>query len=197
MTWAWDWRGLQTATWPKLITPSPAFVRSALPNKATAGAMDASLRALHDAFTQTLAPQPVGPNVAMIIQLFSGRRSSAAVCRMLQELIKQAEAYLKQAATQPGYGILVLKASAEAMVQEPSRRRRRGRLCATARPLLPTLRAVCPAQLIATEGVPLEVRQAAAVNFKNHIKYHWVRAWRPAGHVFTGPQARPTAGLLT
>eukprot|EP00887_Chlorella_sp_A99_P002133 scaffold21.g2133.t1 len=73
--------------------------------------MDPQLAQLGEAFAQTLAPQP--------------------------ELIKQAEAYLKQAATQPGYGILVLK-------------------------------------LISTEGVALEVRQAAAVNFKNHIKYHWV-----------------------
>ncbi len=26
---------------------------------------------------------------------------------------------------------------------------------------------------------PVEIRQAAAVNFKNHVKYHWVRARRP------------------
>jgi hypothetical protein len=25
------------------------------------------------------------------------------------------------------------------------------------------------------DSVPLEVRQAAAVNFKNTVKYHWVR----------------------
>ena len=31
-------------------------------------------------------------------------------------------------------------------------------------------------QLIASDSTALEVRQAAAVNFKNHVKYHWVRA---------------------
>ena len=30
------------------------------------------------------------------------------------------------------------------------------------------------AQLVASDS-PIEIRQAAAVNFKNHVKYHWVR----------------------
>ncbi|KFM24134.1 Exportin-2 [Auxenochlorella protothecoides] len=67
-------------------------------------------QALHEAFLQTLAPNP--------------------------ELIKQAEAYLKTAAQQPGYGIAVL-------------------------------------QLISAESVAVEVRQAAAVGFKNYVKYSW------------------------
>lgn len=36
----------------------------------------------------------------------------------------------------------------------------------------------CPrlcVQLITLDSVAVEVRQAAAVNFKNTIKYHWVR----------------------
>lgn len=33
-------------------------------------------------------------------------------------------------------------------------------------------------QLVAAEAAPLEVRQAAAVNFKNHVKVRWVG--RPA-----------------
>eukprot|EP00850_Spirogloea_muscicola_P024456 SM000846S23176 [mRNA] locus=s846:61:1805:+ [translate_table: standard] len=49
---------------------------------------------------------------------------------------RSAEAYLKQAADQPGYGITVLS-------------------------------------LLTTEGVSDQVRQAAAVNFKNHVKYRW------------------------
>lgn len=28
-------------------------------------------------------------------------------------------------------------------------------------------------QLVAAEAAPLEVRQAASVNFKNHVKTHW------------------------
>lgn len=39
--------------------------------------------------------------------------------------------------------------------------------CCRLVPLLP--------QLITLETVPVEVRQAAAVNFKNFVKYHWVR----------------------
>ncbi|KAI3438113.1 hypothetical protein D9Q98_000554 [Chlorella vulgaris] len=73
--------------------------------------VDASLQPLLEAFTQSLAPNP--------------------------ELIKQAEAFLKQASQQPGFSIMVL-------------------------------------QLITLDSVAVEVRQAAAVNFKNTIKYHWV-----------------------
>ena len=41
-------------------------------------------------------------------------------CRCtLQELIKQAEAYLKQASQQPGYGIMVLKVHPSAVVPPP------------------------------------------------------------------------------
>lgn len=29
-------------------------------------------------------------------------------------------------------------------------------------------------QLVAAEAAPLEVRQAAAVNFKNHVRAHWM-----------------------
>ncbi len=29
------------------------------------------------------------------------------------------------------------------------------------------------AQVVAADGTPAEVRQAAAVNFKNHVKRHW------------------------
>ena len=36
-------------------------------------------------------------------------------------------------------------------------------------------------QLVAAEAAPLEVRQAASVSFKNHVKVHW--AGRPAGEL--------------
>eukprot|EP00897_Mesotaenium_endlicherianum_P004221 jgi/Mesen1/3827/ME000207S02837 len=71
---------------------------------------DESLKALSQCFLQTLQPDP--------------------------QPRKQAEAYLKQAADQPGYGLTVLG-------------------------------------LITSQGVDEQVRQAAAVNFKNHVKYHW------------------------
>ena len=31
-----------------------------------------------------------------------------------------------------------------------------------------------PAQVVAHSGLDASVRQAAAVSFKNHVKYHWV-----------------------
>ena len=31
----------------------------------------------------------------------------------------------------------------------------------------------CVLQVVAAEATPAEVRQAAAVNFKNHVKRHW------------------------
>ena len=32
---------------------------------------------------------------------------------------------------------------------------------------------VASPQVVAADGTPAEVRQAAAVNFKNHVKRHW------------------------
>ena len=117
-----------------------------------------------------------------------------------QEQIKAATAYLKQASQQPVYGLHVLKvrrrrpaAAAVAtrrLAAWPGRQRPlcspigRIGLCNIALAsqavvlLQPTL--CCPpslsppAQLITLESVPVEVRQAAAVNFKNFVKYHWV-----------------------
>ena len=63
------------------------------------------------AFANTLAPDPV--------------------------LIRQSEAYLKEAASHPGYAVKVL-------------------------------------ELLSQDAVPEEIRQAAAVNFKNHVRFHWV-----------------------
>ena len=67
---------------------------------------------LQSAFTQTLAPNPVSAKDCRPV-LPPDRPSPPArgcPCR-LQELIKQAEAFLKQASTQPGYGIAVLRVS--------------------------------------------------------------------------------------
>ncbi|KAL4452248.1 hypothetical protein ABPG75_007910 [Micractinium tetrahymenae] len=89
---------------------------------------DAQLEPLLNAFQQTLAPSP--------------------------ELIKQAEAFLKSASQQPGYGIMVLK-------------------------------------LITLDSVAVEVRQAAAVNFKNFVKYHWVP--READGLGAAPTGIPDA----
>lgn len=78
---------------------------------------DAQLEPLLNAFQQTLAPSPVCED-----RLSSTERTGAAARRrqlahhpdrfsvLLQELIKQAEAFLKTASQQPGYGIMVLKA---------------------------------------------------------------------------------------
>ena len=52
-------------------------------------------------------------------------------------LIRQSEAYLKEAASHPGYAVKVL-------------------------------------ELLSEDAVPEEIRQAAAVNFKNHVRFHWV-----------------------
>ena len=80
--------------------------------------MDATLQPLLEAFTQSLAPNPVGTSRA--IRTAAVRRPGAAVPLrsqhpslaglLVQELIKQAEAFLKQASQQPGYSIMVLKA---------------------------------------------------------------------------------------
>ena len=55
-----------------------------------------------------------------------------------------------------------------------------------------TAAAAAPArpQVVSLDSVPIEVRQAAAVNFKNYIKYHWVRG---AGrvHRFQSAPQRP------
>lgn len=48
-------------------------------------------------------------------------------------------------------------------------------------------RHVLATQLVAAEAMPLEVRQAASVNFKNHVKAHW--QGRPADDLGSGAVA--------
>ena len=96
--------------------------------------------------------------------------------------IKQAEQQLAQLASQPNYGIAVLRVrTANVVPPRPGSRcllappearlllmmtsQHRKELSACIRP--------CHRQVVAAEGTPAEVRQAAAVNFKNHVKRHW------------------------
>lgn len=144
---------------------------------------------------------------------------------ILQELIKQAEAFLKSASQQPGYGIMVLKArrchtaAAAASGRLPTAPSsscwgrsltnpcfgkltwRRIGCCFSCRwlcqlpgscrmlqqhaPSPPTL------QLITLDSVAVEVRQAAAINFKNFVKYHWVP--RESDGLGAAPTAIPDA----
>lgn len=71
---------------------------------------DPQVKTLHDAFAQTLAPNPVSRRHRLC---FTTRSTAGApdmqVVALLQELIRQAEAFLKQASAQPGYGISVLR----------------------------------------------------------------------------------------
>ena len=50
-------------------------------------------------------------------------------------------------------------------------------------------------QVVATESTPMEVRQAAAVNFKNHVKRYWEpgRDVRGLGDDTSVPTAMPDA----
>ena len=56
-----------------------------------------------------------------------------------------------------------------AAAQQPAALPGTVRLTCTAPARLPSH----PVQLIMLDSVPVEVRQAAAVNFKNHVKFHW------------------------
>lgn len=49
----------------------------------------------------------------------------------------------------------------------------------------------CILQLITVDSVAVEVRQAAAVNFKNFVKYHWVP--REGDGLGAAPAAIPDA----
>ncbi|KAJ7514727.1 hypothetical protein O6H91_23G056900 [Diphasiastrum complanatum] len=97
---------------------------------------DNLLQSLSQCFLQTLAPNP--------------------------EPRKQAEAFLRQAADLPGYGIAVL-------------------------------------QLVSGSTLDEQIRQAAAVNFKNHVKYRWEISDPDAISTFTpipDPEKEQIKGLI-
>ena len=145
--------------------------------------MDPPIKALLDAFNQTLAPNPV--------RRAAPRRPSLAIRCCAKD---PDEFVVRAGSDQAGRGVpqgrLVAAGlrdprPAGALPGRPPRgnRARRQRIGAT--PWPPRA-----AQLISLDSVPIEVRQAAAVNFKNYVKYHWVsagsrpgpsaRRWRPA-----------------
>lgn len=77
---------------------------------------DAQLEPLLNAFQQTLAPSPVSGRTNEQCRKKQPPDDGSCAHHLdrlsvpLQELIKQAEAFLKSASQQPGYGIMVLKA---------------------------------------------------------------------------------------
>lgn len=104
----------------------------------------------------------------------------------LQSVIKQAEAALKQASSQPGYTIAILKVCLFLKVLQAEAswhdvpwlfNWHHACLCMGSRKPCDGVDAVFLqsfVQVVASDS-PVEIRQAAAVTFKNTVKYRWVR----------------------
>jgi hypothetical protein len=102
--------------------------------------------------------------------------NNVTCCSMpiLQDVRKVAEARVQTASTQPGFAIALLQVAGAhpkiafdrewSFCMAPSQRCNASG--ASAWPV--------PTQVVAAD-VPVEIRQAAAVNFKNFVKFRWVR----------------------
>lgn len=98
----------------------------------------------------------------------------------MQEPRRQAENFLKQAAGQPNYALALLQARPvrppvlETLLALAQMQWEVGGLEATIPPPMTDCMADSLLQLVSMSDVELQVRQAASVSFKNHLKYHWV-----------------------
>ena len=125
--------------------------------------MNTETAPLVDAFSQTVSPDPVSQTVHCDPFLASQAGYASFVCvYALQAKIKQAELVLRTYSLQPGFGIAVLRVSNSDQSCLP------GALLVCAGSDLSGM-----LQVVASEA-PIEIRQAAAVNFKNLTKQRWV-----------------------
>jgi hypothetical protein len=90
----------------------------------------------------------------------------------LQDVIRQAEEQLKGVSVQPGYTIAVLKVIHQ-LIYQPALLAPAG----SGPALMPTS-CWCMQVIVAGDAVGVDVRLAAAVNFKNTVKYRWVSGLR-------------------
>ena len=100
---------------------------------------------------------------------------------MLQEVRKAAEASVHTASSQPGFAIALLKVRSRPIICSEDNDWADCLIGWTITEANAVKGGCRPAnaQVVAAD-VPVEIRQAAAVNFKNFVKFRWVRKLPPS-----------------